>query len=455
MLDIQPDSYSGIDQYLIEMIDQCEIMYTFEKIDGAHERVWKYKRRGFLSRPWQAFSASTQQELNDRMRGFENGGDEEFRLVSLAVVDWTLDINLEHLSAREVRLVPRGQLIKLGDIERMARVFAAARDFQREKPMTRWKEFFPEWEEFFPDQDRHPMYAWAPIAGKENIDDMCWFMQELTDMYDEQHRLRPCDCCGSGREDEDEKASTITRPQWLRQTEQEIQQLASSTSNKKRLTVGEGYTIVDYRARMSRAADGIDLPAATRQDQRDEGGGGGGGGGGSDDGGDDDAWANMRQSQRFRRLQRKEMEAIRREQAERSALAWLKRLQTSLWRMLLGTMVRATIFGMWVILSLGITIFFLVRWFAVERSEDSQCRQIRDHERMGRVSKWEVWLGVYWLISLCSVPLVLLVRRVARSPRCPRYCGGPAREQRPAHTLQPTDPKDFQELVRRGLGGHE
>eukprot|EP01049_Picozoa_sp_SAG25_P014534 SAG25_NODE_2602_length_1500_cov_1.240542_2_plen_173_part_00 len=168
MLDIQPDSYSSIDQYLIEMIDQCEIMYTFEKIDGAHGRVWKYKRRGFLSRPWQAFSASTQQELNDRMRGFENGGDEEFRLVSLEVVDWTLDINLEHLSAREVRLVPRHRLIKLGDIERMARVFAAARDFQQEKPMTRWKNFFPEWENFFPDQDRRAMYAWAPIAGQEN-----------------------------------------------------------------------------------------------------------------------------------------------------------------------------------------------------------------------------------------------------------------------------------------------
>eukprot|EP01049_Picozoa_sp_SAG25_P015252 SAG25_NODE_3027_length_1262_cov_1.199484_3_plen_204_part_00 len=203
--------------------------------------------------------------------------------------------------------------------------------------------------------------------------------------------------------------------------------------------------MLDYRVRMSRAADGIDAPAAAHQDQRDDG---------HDD--DADAWANMRQSQRFRRLQRKEMEAIRREQAERSASAWLKRIQHRLWRMLLGTMVRATLFGVWVIFSLGITIFFLVRWFAVERSDDHNCRLLRDSERWGHLAKWEVLLGLYWLISLCSLPLVLLVMRMARSQTCPRYCGRLARrELRPTRDLRPADPNDFQELVRRGLGGHE
>jgi hypothetical protein len=73
-------------------------------------------------------------------------------------------------------------------------------------------------------------------AGKENIDDMCWLMQELTDMYNEQHQLQPCSCCCSGPADEDEKVAKITRPQWLRQTEQESEKMGS-TSTKKRMTV--------------------------------------------------------------------------------------------------------------------------------------------------------------------------------------------------------------------------
>jgi hypothetical protein len=436
VLDIKPasDAYS-VDTYLVEMTDPCQIQCTREvsadaSRPGTYERMWKCKRQGQMSGPWQTFSASTQMELNKAWQAFEDGGEDEVRLATLKVTEWTLDINLAHLSAREVRLLPQEWLIKEGDIERMARVFAAAREFQQEKPMTRWNESC---DNFFSVsllsvalslssylwynpcqlsvssfdrsqvQNRRAMYAWAPIAGKDSIEDMYWLMQELTDLHYEQHRLRVRNCCYFGKIHEVDNVATSTQSEWLKEMRIEQQRWSAARSKNRREIDSDRLSVSE------------------------------------------------RQSQRFLRRQRQELESAQLEQAQRIASTKFRRLGRYLWATLFGTSRRVHLFGFWMYISLAFTMFCSIRWFAVEKS----CRDIRDHERMGRVSKWEVWLGVYWLVSLCSVPLVLLVRRVARSPRCPRYCGGPAREPRPAHTLQPTDPKDFQELVRRGLGGHE
>jgi glycerol-3-phosphate acyltransferase PlsY len=43
----------------------------------------------------------------------------------------------------------------------------------------------------------------------------------------------------------------------------------------------------------------------------------------------------------------------------------------------MGTMARATMFGCWLVLSLGLTVFGLVRWFALEMSIDSKCASIK------------------------------------------------------------------------------
>jgi hypothetical protein len=200
----------------------------------------------------------------------------------------------------------------------MTRVFAAARKFQKEEQMTRWEDFVPLWESFFPDRDRRAMYAWAPIAGSDAIEDMCWLMQELTNVLDEQHQLRPHDCCCFGPLDVAD-TTTITRPAWLQESERLYG--SSSASQKKRMTLGEGYTIPNHH---SRTSDSEGASAAAHQQLISSSAAaaqqllGGGGSTPSDDGAHDADHKitaatqrlsfSMRQSQRFRRLQREEIE---------------------------------------------------------------------------------------------------------------------------------------------------
>eukprot|EP01046_Picozoa_sp_COSAG06_P033819 COSAG06_NODE_3487_length_5273_cov_1.389254_3_plen_684_part_00 len=97
----------------------------------------------------------------------------------------------------ERRTVPRENLIKEGDIERMTRVFTKFGEQQKSELVTQWKGLFPHWDDFFPEKDRRSMYILGANADIDDLEDLVWVMEQLINMETQQHTFCP-KCCQKG-----------------------------------------------------------------------------------------------------------------------------------------------------------------------------------------------------------------------------------------------------------------
>ena len=111
--------------------------------------IWQYKTPA--DDEWVEFELEQQQKLSEAMESFETnrGADEEVEISTGTggETEHNFIVCLRTMATIETAWMPRDQLQKEGDIERMQRVFQSAREFQERAPMKRWEVFFPGWEE--------------------------------------------------------------------------------------------------------------------------------------------------------------------------------------------------------------------------------------------------------------------------------------------------------------------